>query len=70
MLWFAMLQVQILKDHPTAKVANQVAEALRRVTLGILNNKGFSVEHILVLVHGLLSDSVHEMTKKLMYGYR
>ena len=62
--------MQILKSQPTAKVANQVSEALRRVTLGILDNKGFSVEHILVLVHGLLSDSVPEMTKKPMYGDR
>jgi U3 small nucleolar RNA-associated protein 20 len=58
--------LKILKDQPTAKVSKQVSEVLRRVSLGILGNAGFPVEQVLLLVHGLLVDSVPGMSRKFL----
>lgn len=52
------------------KVCNRVAAVLRRITLGLLVNDGMTGKEILLLCHGLVSESLPLLTKRDRYGPR
>lgn len=54
--------VQAVEGRPNAKLSHQVEEALCRVSLGVQGNEGFSTDHLLLFIHGLVSDSVPQLS--------
>ncbi|XP_061662596.1 small subunit processome component 20 homolog [Syngnathoides biaculeatus] len=55
---------EILENSSSIKVCNRVAAVLRRLILGLLVNTGMSSSDILLLSHGLVSQSLPLLTKK------
>ncbi|XP_061617524.1 LOW QUALITY PROTEIN: small subunit processome component 20 homolog [Phyllopteryx taeniolatus] len=55
---------EILENSSSLKVCNRVTAVLRRLVLGLLVNKGMSSSDILLLSHGLISQSLPLLTKK------
>ncbi|XP_032444903.1 small subunit processome component 20 homolog isoform X2 [Xiphophorus hellerii] len=55
---------EILETSSRLKVCNRVAAVLRRLILGLLENSGMSSQDVLVLSHGLVSESLPLLTKR------
>ncbi|MEQ2167506.1 hypothetical protein GOODEAATRI_004850, partial [Goodea atripinnis] len=55
---------EILETSSTLKVCNRVAAILRRLILGLLENCGMTSQDILLLCHGLVSQSLPLLTKR------
>ncbi|XP_038143159.1 small subunit processome component 20 homolog [Cyprinodon tularosa] len=55
---------EILETSSSLKVCNRVAAVLRRLILGLLENSGMSSQDILLLSHGLVSESLPLLTKR------
>ncbi|XP_077399499.1 small subunit processome component 20 homolog [Vanacampus margaritifer] len=55
---------EILENSKSLKVCNRIAAILRRLVLGLLENTGMSSSDILLLSHGLISESLPLLTKK------
>lgn len=58
---------QILETSSSLKVCNRVAAVLRRIILGLLVNDGMTSKDILLLCHGLISESLPLLTKRDRY---
>lgn len=58
---------QILETSSSLKVCNRVAAVLRRIILGLLVNGGMTAKDILLLCHGLISESLPLLTKRDRY---
>ncbi|XP_077450300.1 small subunit processome component 20 homolog [Stigmatopora argus] len=54
---------EILENSSSLKVCNRVAAILRRLVMGLLVNTGISSTDILLLSHGLISQSLPLLTK-------
>ncbi|XP_040885804.1 small subunit processome component 20 homolog [Toxotes jaculatrix] len=55
---------EILETSSRLKVCNRVSAVLRRLVLGLLANKGMTAQDILLLSHGLISESLPLLTKR------
>uniref|UniRef100_A0A673BJE7 UTP20 small subunit processome component n=1 Tax=Sphaeramia orbicularis TaxID=375764 RepID=A0A673BJE7_9TELE len=55
---------EILETSSSLKVCNRVAAVLRRLVLGLLANTGMTSQDILLLSHGLVSESLPLLTKR------
>ncbi|XP_054655986.1 small subunit processome component 20 homolog [Dunckerocampus dactyliophorus] len=55
---------EILENSSSLKVCNRVAAVLRRLILGLLVNTGMTSKDVLLLSHGLISQSLPLLTKK------
>uniref|UniRef100_A0A3B3UBG5 UTP20 small subunit processome component n=1 Tax=Poecilia latipinna TaxID=48699 RepID=A0A3B3UBG5_9TELE len=55
---------EILETSSRLKVCNRVAAVLRRLILGLLENSGMSSRDVLLLSHGLVSESLPLLTKR------
>ncbi|XP_075867628.1 small subunit processome component 20 homolog [Nelusetta ayraudi] len=55
---------EILENSSSLKSCNRVGAVLRRVVLGLLANEGMSARDILLLCHGLVSESLPLLTKR------
>ncbi|KAF7667571.1 hypothetical protein LDENG_00057170 [Lucifuga dentata] len=55
---------EILENSSSLKVCNRVAAVLRRLVLGLLANSGMTSQDILLLSHGLVSQSLSLLTKR------
>ncbi|CAN9508305.1 unnamed protein product [Ophioblennius macclurei] len=55
---------EILETSSSLKVCNRVAAVLRRLVLGLLANDGMTSQDILLLSHGLVSQSLPLLTKR------
>lgn len=55
--------LQILESACKLKVCNRVTAVLRRLILGLLENSGMTSRDILLLCHGLVSESLPLLTK-------
>lgn len=62
-----VFRYQILETSSSLKVCNRVAAVLRRIILGLLVNGGMMVKDILLLCHGLISESLPLLTKRDRY---
>lgn len=61
---FFFSSLQILESSAHLKVCNRVAAVLRRLILGLLENSGMSSQDVLLLSHGLVSESLPLLTKR------
>ncbi|KAM8739679.1 small subunit processome component 20 homolog [Acanthopagrus schlegelii] len=55
---------EILETSSSLKVCNRVGAVLRRLVLGLLVNEGMTSHDILLLCHGLVSESLPLLTKR------
>ncbi|XP_034530006.1 small subunit processome component 20 homolog [Notolabrus celidotus] len=55
---------EILETTSSLKVCNRVGAVLRRLVLGLLDNEGMTSQNILMLCHGLVSESLPLLTKR------
>ncbi|XP_072311103.1 small subunit processome component 20 homolog [Eucyclogobius newberryi] len=55
---------EILETLSSLKVCNRVGAVLRRLILGLLVNSGMTSQDILLLCHGLMSESLPLLTKR------
>ncbi|XP_077957697.1 small subunit processome component 20 homolog isoform X1 [Gasterosteus aculeatus] len=55
---------ELLENSSSLKVCNRVAAVLRQVVLGLLVNEGMTSQDILLLCHGLVSQSLPLLTKR------
>ncbi|XP_054911685.1 small subunit processome component 20 homolog [Poeciliopsis prolifica] len=55
---------EILETSSRLKVCNRVAAVLRRLILGLLENSGMSSRDVLLLSHGLVSESLPLLTNR------
>ncbi|XP_028307568.1 small subunit processome component 20 homolog [Gouania willdenowi] len=55
---------EILETSSSYKVCNRVSAVLRRLVLGLLNNSGMGSQDVLLLSHGLVSQSLPLLTKR------
>ncbi|XP_045928602.1 small subunit processome component 20 homolog, partial [Micropterus dolomieu] len=55
---------EILETSSSLKVCNRVGAVLRRLVLGLLVNEGMTSKDILLLCHGLISESLPLLTKR------
>ncbi|XP_074554208.1 small subunit processome component 20 homolog [Halichoeres trimaculatus] len=55
---------EILETTSSLKVCNRVGAVLRRLVLGLLANEGMTSQDILLLCHGLISESLPLLTKR------
>lgn len=55
---------QILETTARLKVCNRVAAVLRRLVLGLLVNNGMGAQDVLLLSHGLVSQSLPLLTNR------
>ncbi|XP_059182433.1 small subunit processome component 20 homolog [Centropristis striata] len=55
---------EILENSSSLKVCNRVGAVLRRLILGLLINEGMTSRDILLLCHGLVSESLPLLTKR------
>uniref|UniRef100_H3CN87 UTP20 small subunit processome component n=1 Tax=Tetraodon nigroviridis TaxID=99883 RepID=H3CN87_TETNG len=55
---------EILETSSSLKVCNRVAAVLRRVVLGLLVNDGMAPKDVLLLCHGLISESLPLLTRR------
>uniref|UniRef100_A0A3Q2Q9V5 UTP20 small subunit processome component n=1 Tax=Fundulus heteroclitus TaxID=8078 RepID=A0A3Q2Q9V5_FUNHE len=55
---------EILETSSSLKVCNRVAAVLRRLILGLLENSGMASQDVLLLSHGLVSQSLPLLTKR------
>ncbi|XP_041833171.1 small subunit processome component 20 homolog [Melanotaenia boesemani] len=55
---------EILETTSSLKVCNRVAAVLRRLVAGLLDNSGMTSQDILLLSHGLISQSLPLLTKR------
>ncbi|XP_019108873.2 small subunit processome component 20 homolog isoform X2 [Larimichthys crocea] len=55
---------EILETSSSLKVCNRVGAVLRRLVLGLLVNEGMTSQDILLLCHGLVSESLPLLTKR------
>uniref|UniRef100_A0A671YHV5 UTP20 small subunit processome component n=1 Tax=Sparus aurata TaxID=8175 RepID=A0A671YHV5_SPAAU len=55
---------EILETSSSLKVCNRVGAVLRRLVLGLLVNEGMTSRDILLLCHGLVSESLPLLTKR------
>ncbi|XP_074482513.1 small subunit processome component 20 homolog isoform X2 [Sebastes fasciatus] len=55
---------EILETSSSLKVCNRVGAVLRRLVLGLLVNDGMTSQDILLLCHGLISQSLPLLTKR------
>ncbi|KAL7370997.1 hypothetical protein ABVT39_016013 [Epinephelus coioides] len=55
---------EILETSCSLKVCNRVGAVLRRLVLGLLVNEGMTSQDILLLCHGLVSESLPLLTKR------
>ncbi|KAM8908719.1 small subunit processome component 20 homolog isoform 2-T2 [Spinachia spinachia] len=55
---------ELLESSSSLKVCNRVGAVLRRVVLGLLVNEGMTSQDILLLCHGLVSQSLPLLTKR------
>uniref|UniRef100_UPI0037E7A1C0 small subunit processome component 20 homolog isoform X2 n=1 Tax=Semicossyphus pulcher TaxID=241346 RepID=UPI0037E7A1C0 len=55
---------EILENSSSLKVCNRVGAVLRRLVLGLLVNDGMTSQDILLLCHGLVSESLPLLTKR------
>ncbi|KAI3366882.1 hypothetical protein L3Q82_009528 [Scortum barcoo] len=55
---------EILETSSSLKVCNRVSAVLRRLVLGLLVNEGMTPQDILLLCHGLVSQSLPLLTKR------
>ncbi|KAM6961562.1 LOW QUALITY PROTEIN: small subunit processome component 20 homolog [Tautogolabrus adspersus] len=55
---------EILETTSSLKVCNRVGAVLRRLVLGLLVNEGMTSKDILLLCHGLVSESLPLLTKR------
>ena len=60
---------QILETTTSLKVARRVHAVLKRIVAGVLVNKGMTNQNILLLSHGLVSESLPLVTKTNKYGH-
>ncbi|XP_034018840.1 small subunit processome component 20 homolog isoform X2 [Thalassophryne amazonica] len=59
-----ILPLKILENSSSLKVCNRVTAVLRRLILGLLENSGMTPQDILLLSHGLISESLPLLTKR------
>uniref|UniRef100_A0A667ZW61 UTP20 small subunit processome component n=1 Tax=Myripristis murdjan TaxID=586833 RepID=A0A667ZW61_9TELE len=59
---------EILETSSSLKVCRKVGAVLRRLVLGLLANTGMGHQDILLLSHGLVSQSLPLLTKRDKYG--
>ena len=52
----------MIEGNPTAKVAKRVEDSLWKISHGIQNNQGFTVEHYLMFIYDLLMDAIPQLT--------
>ncbi|XP_052810287.1 small subunit processome component 20 homolog [Mya arenaria] len=55
---------QILETSYSHRSARKVGEVLRKVTIGLLDNKNITTETLLVFIHGLTSDTLPQLNEK------
>lgn len=55
---------EILETSSSLKVCNRVGAVLRRLILGLLVNSGMTPQDVLLLCHGLISESLPLLTKR------
>ncbi|XP_037315787.2 small subunit processome component 20 homolog isoform X2 [Pungitius pungitius] len=55
---------ELLESSSSLKVCNRVGTVLRRLVLGLLVNEGMTSQDILLLCHGLVSQSLPLLTKR------
>ncbi|KAM4523536.1 small subunit processome component 20 homolog [Fundulus diaphanus] len=55
---------EILETSSSLKACNRVAAVLRRLILGLLENSGMASQDVLLLSHGLVSQSLPLLTKR------
>ncbi|KAK7901998.1 hypothetical protein WMY93_018767 [Mugilogobius chulae] len=55
---------EILETSSSLKVCNRVGAVLRRLILGLLVNSGMTSQDVLLLCHGLISESLPLLTKR------
>ncbi|XP_075932289.1 small subunit processome component 20 homolog [Anarhichas minor] len=55
---------ELLENSCSLKVCNRVGAVLRRLVLGLLVNEGMTSQDILLLCHGLVSESLPLLTKR------
>ncbi|MBN3281355.1 UTP20 protein, partial [Polyodon spathula] len=55
---------EILENTNSLKISRKVHETLRRVVAGLLLNEGMTAQSILLLSHGLISESLPLLTEK------
>lgn len=55
---------EILETTSSLKVCNRVGAVLRRLILGLLVNSGMTPQDVLLLCHGLISESLPLLTKR------
>ena len=60
---------QILENSTSLKVCNRVGAVLRRLILGLLVNGGMTPRDILLLSHGLISQSLPLLTMRDRYTH-
>uniref|UniRef100_A0A671YNU0 UTP20 small subunit processome component n=1 Tax=Sparus aurata TaxID=8175 RepID=A0A671YNU0_SPAAU len=60
---------EILETSSSLKVCNRVGAVLRRLVLGLLVNEGMTSRDILLLCHGLVSESLPLLTKRDRYTH-
>ncbi|XP_068162452.1 small subunit processome component 20 homolog [Antennarius striatus] len=61
---FVLPLKEILETSSSLKVCNRVSAVLRRLVLGLLVNGGMTSQDILLLSHGLVSESLPLLTKR------
>lgn len=66
-LFLTLSSQQILETSSSLKVCNRVGAVLRRLVLGLLVNGGMTPRDILLLSHGLVSQSLPLLTKRDRY---
>lgn len=66
---FLFIFIQILENSSSLKVCNRVGAVLRRLVLGLLVNEGMTSQDILLLCHGLVSQSLPLLTKRDRYTH-
>ena len=67
--FFRLVTFQILETSSSLKVCNRVGAVLRRLVLGVLVNEGMTSRDILLLCHGLVSESLPLLTKRDRYTH-
>ncbi|WAR09427.1 UTP20-like protein [Mya arenaria] len=58
------IKSKILETSYSHRSARKVGEVLRKVTIGLLDNKNITTETLLVFIHGLTSDTLPQLNEK------
>ena len=57
-----LFNAQVLEEKQSARVARVVEEVFRRVGQGVMRNDLFTAPALLVFVHGLVRESIPQLT--------